>query len=255
MADWPTLRIGFLYPEWMSLYGDRGNVMVLAQRARWRGIPVEVRMIGADDAADLAAMDLLLLGGGSDDAQAAISADLKTRRADALHQAAAAGVVILAVCGGYQLLGHYYRTNAGEALPGVGLLDIWTEAGSPRLVGDVVIETQPPALPPMELVGYENHAGRTYLGPRARPLGRVRFGCGNNGRDGGEGAVQGSVFGTYLHGPLLPKNPAFADHLLQLALRRHGISASLPPLDDTLEELAHASAVARAAQRRRAHAR
>lgn len=255
VADWPTVRIGYLYPEWMNLYGDRGNAMALERRAAWRGIPVATRTISVGDTVDLAAHDILLVGGGSDDAQNAISADLLEKRAPALFQAVEEDVVVLAVCGGYQLLGHYYKTAAGEKIPGIGLLNVWTEAGPTRLVGDVVAEGAWDGAGQAKLVGYENHSGRTYLGSGVRPLARVICGRGNNGRDGGEGAVYRNLFGTYLHGPLLPKNPAFADHLLGLALARNGVRQPLPLLDDALETLAHDRAAARALARNRRRGR
>jgi CobQ-like glutamine amidotransferase family enzyme len=224
-----TLRICHLYPDLLNLYGDRGNIMVLVQRARWRGLSVSVREAGLGDAVEAGEADLFFLGGGEDRQQ---------RIAEA---AAAAGAVILAVCGGYQLLGRYYRTAGGEELPGLGLLDLWTEHPGPgvkRLIGNLAIEVEGMDAP---LVGFENHGGRTHLGTQVRPLGRVLSGFGNNGEDGQEGAVSGRVYGTYLHGPLLPKNPHFADRLIREALQVRHPGAALPPLVD--EDAARARAV------------
>ncbi|MDQ7819303.1 MAG: glutamine amidotransferase [Armatimonadota bacterium] len=241
------LRICHLYPDLLNLYGDRGNLTVLVTRARWRGIVVAVDAVGIGDPLPVGRHDLYLIGGGEDRQQRLAAADLTTRKADALREAAGRGAVVLAICGGYQLLGHSYRPAAGEELVGVGLLDVVTVHPGPqarRLIGNVVVRC--PLLGGAALVGFENHGGRTYLGPGAAPLGRVVVGSGNNGEDGTEGAVSGHVYGTYLHGPLLPRNPAFADHLLAAALRvRHG-DVSLAPLTDDLEAAAHAAGVARA---------
>lgn len=242
------LVIGHLYPEWMSLYGDRGNVIALAQRARWHGLDVEVRAIGLGDALD-PACDLFFVGGGQDREQLAICDDLVRHKGPVLRELVAEGRVILAVCGGYQLLGRYYRMGNGAELPGIGLLDAWTVAGDRRCIGDVVVEC---ALSGQTrtLVGFENHSGKTYLGPAAQPLGKVLFGSGNNGEDGGEGALQGTAYGTYLHGSLLPKNPWLADHLiLQTLQRRHPREISLSPLDDAVEERAHQAIIARIRRR------
>lgn len=235
--------IGHLYPELLNVYGDRGNVLALTRRAQWRGVGrVEVRAVAAGESLDARGLDVLCLGGGEDRKQGLAAQDLQ-RHAGELREAVEDGLVVLAVCGGYQLLGAYYRTAAGERLQGAGLLDAYTvaEAGQRRLTGNVVAEGEWGTI-----VGFENHGGRTYLGPGARPLGRVRAGGGNNGEDGGEGAVYRNCVGTYLHGSLLPKNPALCDALLQQAIaRRHG-PVELPALDDDLERRAHAAAVRRA---------
>jgi CobQ-like glutamine amidotransferase family enzyme len=240
----PVLRICHLYPDLLNLYGDRGNVMVLAGRARRRGIEVMIREAGLGD--DIAAgdADLFFIGGGEDRQQRIAVGDLAGRKRGPLEAAVADGAVVLAVCGGYQLIGKYYRPAQGDDLPGLGLLDLWTEhAGpfAPRLIGNLVI--QPESGPP--LVGFENHGGRTYLGPGAKPLGRVVAGYGNNGKDGTEGATAGRVYGTYLHGPLLPKNPAFADRLIREALSRRFPGAVLTPLPDSLEAQAREAMLAR----------
>jgi CobQ-like glutamine amidotransferase family enzyme len=241
----PTLRICHLYPDLLNLYGDRGNVIVLVNRARWRGLQVVVTeatlgtAIGADDA------DLYFIGGGEDRQQRIAVSDLLRLKRGPLEEAARAGAVVLAVCGGYQLVGRFYRPAEGEELPGLGLLDIWTEHAGPgtaRLIGNLVIQPDGDE-PPM--VGFENHGGRTYLGPAAKPLGRVVSGFGNNGRDGWEGAVAGHVYGTYLHGPLLPKNPAFADRLIREALSRRYPGTELVALPDVLEGRARAAVLAR----------
>jgi lipid II isoglutaminyl synthase (glutamine-hydrolysing) len=181
-----------------------------------------------------------VFGGGQDSGQGLIAEDFCARQVAGLRAAIEDGLVLLAICGGYQLLGHYFLTHSGERIPCAGLLDLHTIGGTKRLIGNIVVEVTiatPGALPhTLQLVGFENHSGRTYLGPNARALGRVRAGHGNNGEDGGEGAVYRNVYGCYMHGSLLPKNPHFADHLLLLALqRRYGIDIMLAPLDDSLE--------------------
>lgn len=241
----PALRICHLYPDLLNLYGDRGNIMVLVQRARWRGIEVTVAEAALGDRIDPDAFDLFFIGGGEDRQQRIASADLVRIKGGALKDAAEGGAVVLAVCGGYQLAGRYYRPAEGEDLLGVGLLDLWTEHPGPaarRLIGNLVIQVEGLDAP---LVGFENHGGRTHLGPDARPLGRVMSGFGNNGTDGWEGAVWRRVYGTYLHGPLLPKNPAFADRLLREALSRRYPGFVLPPLPDALEAQARAAVLAR----------
>lgn len=240
------LRIAHLYPDLLNLYGDRGNIAALVQRARWRAIAVEVTAVPLGAPLAPGAADLFFIGGGEDRQQVLAARDLQQGKGRALRQAVADGAVVLAVCGGYQLMGHYYRPAEGEDLPGIGLLDLTTEHPGkrrPRLIGNIIIEWVPtPSAPPTTLVGFENHGGRTTLGPAARPLGRVLAGSGNNGGDRTEGAVSGSAFGTYLHGPLLPKNPQFADYLLTLALRRRYGEVTLAPLDDQIEARAHDAA-------------
>jgi lipid II isoglutaminyl synthase (glutamine-hydrolysing) len=228
-----------LYPDLMNIYADRGNLLVLERRCRWRGIPFELRSSGLGDPLDPDGADLYYLGGGQDRDQKLCALDLAEVKRDALHAAAARGGVILAVCGGYQLLGHSYELGE-ETLPGVGLVDLITiRSPAPRLIGNVAIEVELEPGSHRVLAGFENHGGRTQLGPGADPLGRVLKGYGNNGDDGFEGVRRGSVIGTYLHGPLLPKNSWFADWLIQTAL---GLSEPLAPLDDRLELEAHADA-------------
>ncbi len=235
------LRIGWLYGDIMNIYGDIGNLVALCRRCIWRGIDAFWEVVSLDDRLVPERYDLYLWGGGQDAQQELASKDLVSTKLEPLREAVQSGAVVLAICGGYQLLGHYYQPALGPRLPGAGLLDVWTVAGTRRYIGNVVVES-----PWGELVGFENHSGLTYLGQRAKPLGRVRKGAGNNGSDGTEGAIQGTIFGTYLHGPLLPKNPKLADYLIALALQRRYGSIDLEPLDDTLETTAYLSARARA---------
>jgi CobQ-like glutamine amidotransferase family enzyme len=233
------LRVCALYPELMNIYADRGNLIMLQRRAQWRGIGFELCSAGLGEQFDPAAADLIYIGGGQDRDQKLCAHDLATVKRDDVHSAASAGTVLLAVCGGYQLLGHSYQLG-DETLPGVGLVDLETvRADGPRLIGNVAIEVE---LDPGErrvLAGFENHGGRSHLGAAATPLGAVIKGHGNNGRDGAEGVRAHNVIGTYLHGPLLPKNAWFADWLIARALR---VSEPLAALDDRLEEAAHAEA-------------
>lgn len=238
------LRIAFLYPELMNIYGDRGNIIALSSRARWRGIDVEVRNVTIGDTIDPDYFDFYFFGGGQDKQQITVSDDLQGPKGDALKEAVERGAVILSVCGGYQLLGHYYRPFDAEDLPGIGLFDAHTDAGHTRYIGNVLIDTSIPEVG--QIVAFENHSGRTYLGPGCSPLGKSLIGGGNNGEDGNEGAIYKTAYGCYLHGSLLPKNPSFTDYLLKQALsRRHG-AVELSRLDDTLEQTAHRQAVVRA---------
>src|SRR2546425_233557 len=236
----PMLRIAHLYADEMNIYGDRGNILTLQKRAEWRGIPVEVRAIGRGPAPDLSDIDLIFWGGGQDRDQELVFTDAARHKAQAIRAAIDGGAVVLAVCGGYQLLGEYYVTANGKQLPGLGLVDLHTVPGSRRNIGNIVIETSTLGLDPPTLVGFENHSGKTYLGTGLQPLGRVLRGAGNNGEDGAEGVAVGNIFGTYLHGSLLPKNPHFADLLLARALQRRGLMR-LQPLDDSVELSAHRS--------------
>jgi CobQ-like glutamine amidotransferase family enzyme len=238
------LRICHLYPDLMCIYGDRGNVIALAQRARWRGIGVETRDLQAGDALDPDWADLYFFGGGQDQGQDVVSKDLQGANGNALGRAFASGAAALSVCGGYQLLGHEYVPAEGPPIPGLGALDVTTRAGKVRFVGNLLAEA-----PQGTLIGFENHSGYTYLGPNARPLATVVVGHGNNGHDRTEGAVQARLVGTYCHGSVLPKNPWLADLLLAWALeRRHG-AVRLGPLDDT-DELAAQRAAAEVARTR-----
>ena len=236
-----TLRVCALYPDLMNIYADRGNLLFLQRRCEWRGLGFELTGAHPGDEIDPDAHDAFYLGGGQDRDQALCAHDLATVKRDALHAAAARGAVVLAVCGGLQLLGHAYELD-GEELPGAGLVDLRTvrEDGA-RLIGNVAIEVELPGIDgPRVLAGFENHGGRTRLGEGEQPLGRVLRGHGNDGRSGFEGVRRGTVIGTYLHGPLLPKNAWFADWLIATAL---GVPPQdLPSLDDTLEDAAHAGA-------------
>jgi CobQ-like glutamine amidotransferase family enzyme len=230
------LTICHLYPELLNLYGDRGNIITLVRRCAWRDLPVRVMDVNLGDPIDLSNTDILFLGGGSDREQTIITEDLKGRARD-LAIAIDQGLVVLAICGGYQLLGKFYRTLDGREIPGLGLIDFYTVAGTRRLVGNIAIEVQL-GNRKFKAVGFENHSGQTFIG-RLPTLGRVIRGFGNNGSDGGEGLQYKNVIGTYLHGPLLPKNPGLADHLIGLARRRQGMKDELMPLDETIELRAH----------------
>jgi hypothetical protein len=240
--------IAHLYPEYLNIYADRGNLAVLTGRAQKRGIDLEVRPIGLGDPTPADA-DLFYIGGGQDREQALIAPDLAARSA-ALAEAVAGGAALLAVCGGYQLLGRFYRDRSGHEQPGAGVLPLQTVAGDRRLIGDVLIECE---LEPGErhaVAGFENHAGRTVLDEGAEPLGRVVAGFGNDGQSGFEGCRLRNAIGTYLHGPLLPRNPWLADWLLARAVEhRTGERPAFEPLSDELEREAHAVASARARAR------
>jgi len=242
------LRIGHLYPDLLNLYGDRGNLMTLARRAEWRGIAVEVTEVRLGDPLRPEAADLFFIGGGEDRQQVLAAADLGAGKGSALRDAVEEGAVLLAVCGGYQLMGHAYLPAEGGPLPGIGLLDLETRHPGKRhrrLIGNIIIRWDAESGAARTLVGFENHGGRTVLGPGARPLGQVERGWGNNGEDRTEGAVYREAHGTYLHGPFLPKNPWFADHLIAAALRRTHGDVTLAPLDDRLERDAHLAAIRR----------
>lgn len=271
-----TLHLAHLYPDHMNVYGDRGNVIALKQRCAWRGIRLEVTAIQPGDTVDWATFDLAFFGGGQDSGQALIAADLLERHGPQVRAAIDDGLVMLAICGGYQLLGHYFLTHTGERLPGLGALDVHTVGGKQRLIGNIVVEvdlasvTQEPAPPKpaadrrrsfafprarsapnatthaIRLVGFENHSGRTYHGAGVRPFGRVLAGHGDNSEDRAGGAIYRNTIGCYLHGSLLPKNPQLTDYLLQQALhRRYGPAARLPELEATLELRAQETMVER----------
>jgi hypothetical protein len=237
------LRVLALYPEQMNIYADRGNIVFLRRRCEWRDIGFSYAAAGPGEPVDPGAHDLLYLGGGQDRDQRAVALDMVASKRDGIAAAVEDGATMLAVCGGYQLLGNGYRLG-DERLPGLGLVDLETvrEPGE-RLIGNVAIEVDL-GDGPRTIAGFENHGGRTYLGEDARPLGRVLRGFGNNGRDGFEGVRRGNLIGTYLHGPLLPMNAWLADRLIALALeRRYGSAPDLEPLDDSLEEAAAESAL------------
>lgn len=239
------LTIGWLYPKQMSTYGDRGNILTLVERCRWRNIDVKVEEIDLKEKIDPKKIDLYFFGGGQDTAQVEVSRDLQKFKKEALIDAVGLKAVFLTICGGYQLLGNYYKTPEGEELPGVGILDVFTIAGEKRMIGNIIIEANV-SLPDKSLVGFENHSGKTYLGKKAVQLGRVVVGHGNNGEDRTEGAIQGNIFGCYLHGPLLPKNPKFTDFLLEKALSRKNRDVKLKKLDDSLELSARQKSIDRA---------
>jgi lipid II isoglutaminyl synthase (glutamine-hydrolysing) len=235
----PELRVCALYPDLMNIYADRGNLLLLERRCRWRGIGFALSSSGLGARLDPDGADLYSIGGGQDRDQKLCALDLAEVKREALHAAASRGAVILAVCGGYQLLGRSYQLG-DEVLPGVGLIDATTvRSDGPRLTGNVAIEVELEPGQPRVLAGFENHGGRTHLGPDTEPLGRVLSGHGNNGEDGYEGVRARNVIGTYMHGPLLPKNAWFADWLIRTAL---GLPAPLAALEDELEAAAHAQA-------------
>jgi lipid II isoglutaminyl synthase (glutamine-hydrolysing) len=227
-----TLTLVHLYPREMNIYGDTGNVVVLRRRLEWRGRPVRVVPVSVGDPLPADA-DIVLGGGGQDAAQGEIGVDFARRGAE-LRAMADDGVVMLAICGSYQMLGHEFVTHDGHHIAGVGVLDVVTRGQARRLIGNNVVDTPDAG----RLVGYENHSGLTTLGPGVRPLGQTQSGRGNNGSDGTEGAVRDNVIGTYLHGPVLAKSPRFADDLLRRAYARRGVVADLEPLDDALPDLA-----------------
>jgi CobQ-like glutamine amidotransferase family enzyme len=235
--------VAHLYPDYLNIYADRGNIAVLAQRLAWRGHQLEVEGVSMGDPLPRTA-DLLYIGGGQDREQALVAQEI-AGRTDELREAVDGGAAALAVCGGYQLLGRYYRDTAGVELPGAGILPLHTIAGDTRMIGDVLLDCDG-----QTLAGFENHAGRTVLDEGAEPLGRVVHGFGNDGRSGDEGCRAGRVVGTYLHGPLLPRNPWFADWLLEQALsHRAGDEVRLEPLPDELERRAQDVSAARARER------
>jgi CobQ-like glutamine amidotransferase family enzyme len=245
-----AIRVGHLYPDYLNIYADRGNIAVLARRAARRGHELEVTALGMDDEIVPSAHDLYYVGGGQDREQLLVAENL-AGKAEPLHEAVAGGAAMLAVCGGYQLLGRGYRGFHGEDMPGIGLLPLETVAGEGRMIGDVLIECELEPGQKRTLAGFENHAGRTRLDPGAEPLGRVLAGFGNDGESGFEGCRAGRVVGTYLHGPLLPRNGWLADWLLAQALahRTGAEPPQLEPLPDELEHRAHDVSAARARAR------
>lgn len=235
------LKICHVYPDLLNLYGDRGNLLCLRRRLEWRGIGCSVTEVPLGQPDSFADYDLLFLGGGQDFEQKLLLEDLQGGKADSLRSAVADGKTFLAICGGYQLLGHYYQMADGSRCGYLGALDLYTVAGTPRLIGNTACRSQEAGV----LLGFENHGGRSYLGADLRPLGQVLAGGGNNGRDGGEGTRYKNVFASYYHGPLLPKNPALCDVILQTALTEKYGSASLEPLPDLGETAARQALLAR----------
>jgi CobQ-like glutamine amidotransferase family enzyme len=243
------IAVAHLYPEYLNIYADRGNIAVLTRRAALRGHELEVRGVGLGEPFDPDAVDLLYVGGGQDREQALVATDLAAR-GPAIQRALDGGTALLAVCGGYQLLGRGYRDRSGVVLPGAGIFPLETVAGERRMIGDVLLECELVAGEPRTVAGFENHAGRTLLDEGATPLGRVIAGFGNDGASGFEGVRVGRALGTYLHGPLLPRNPWLADWLLAQALARQvGEPPALEPLPDELELEAHRVAAQRARER------
>lgn len=236
------ISIAHLYPELLNLYGDMGNIITLKKRCEWRGIQVEIDDIKSGDS--IKEHDLYFIGGGQDKQQQDVSKELYTHK-DFLTRERNNGAVFLGICGGYQLFGHYYQPFDGDKLIGISLMDAYTVAGRKRFIGNVTVETQ--FLTPNTLVGFENHSGLTYLQGDTKPLGTVKTGNGNNGQDKTEGGRYKNVFGTYLHGSLLPKNPHFADYLIELALEKHyGEKIKLSQLNDDLEYKTHNSLIGKA---------
>lgn len=234
-----TISIAHLYPKLLNLYGDLGNVITLTKRCQWRGITVEFENINIGD--KIGNHDLYFIGGGQDKQQEDVAAELYSHKNELLSQRDD-GAVFLGICGGYQLFGHYYQPHGKDKLNGISLMDAYTVAGNKRFIGNVTVETD--FLEPKTLVGFENHSGLTYLQGDTKPLGKSFVGNGNNGKDGHEGGRYKNVFGTYLHGSLLPKNPHFADYLIALALeKRYGEKIELKPLDDSIELDTHNSLV------------
>ena len=241
--------VGHLYPDYLNIYADRGNIAVLSRRASWRGHELDVRSVSIGEPVDPGEHDLLYIGGGQDREQALVAQDLLAKAAG-IRESVAKGAAVLAVCGGYQLLGRSYRDLHGADLQGIGVFPLDTVAGDTRMIGDVLLECELEPGVRRTLAGFENHAGRTQLDPGTQPLGRVVAGFGNDGASGWEGCRVGRAVGTYLHGPLLPRNPWFADWLLAQALaHRLGEEPELAPLDDELEDEAHSVSARRAETR------
>ncbi|MGD0051367.1 MAG: glutamine amidotransferase [Vulcanimicrobiaceae bacterium] len=233
------LVVGWLYADYLNVYGDRGNVIALTRRLEWRGFDVKVVRIGKGAAPELDEVDLAFIGGGQDLEQERIHDDFVATKAEPLRRLVEQDLAVLGVCAGFQLLGKAYVTPSGRELPGGGILDAVTHSHGVRFVGDAIWESALPGLEGEPLVGFENHGGRTYLGAEAKPLARVVKGFGNNGEDRTAGAWRRNVIGTYLHGALLPRNPALTDWLIARALARRGLAPELAPLDDAVERAAH----------------
>lgn len=240
------INICHLYPDLLNLYGDRGNIMALKRRSEWRGIDVRVSDVTLGDSFIPENYDIIFLGGGQDYEQEIIQDDLLKGKGTEIKNAVKNNRIFLCICGGYQLMGNYYKTWDGKEIKFLGALNLWTIGGKERMIGNMVFECDFLRTDTYDgrIVGFENHSGRTYLGPEVKPLGRVIRGHGNNGEDDCEGAVYNNVYCSYSHGSLLPKNPRFTDHLLTLALKqKYKDFVSLQPLDDVIEELAHNSVI------------
>ena len=230
------LNICHLYPDILNLYGDRGNIACMKKRLEWRGIGCAVTELPLGTADDLTGYDLFFIGGGQDFEQEVLLGDLAGAKTEELKSAIEDGLPVLAICGGYQMLGQYYKTWDGAQCDFTGALDLYTIGSKDRMIGNYMFTCDELNC---EIVGFENHSGKTYLGAGVKPMGKVLAGFGNNGEDGTEGARYKNVFGTYSHGSLLPKNPKLADHILRVALERKYGEAELTPLDDSLETAAH----------------
>lgn len=241
------LVIGHLYPDLMDTYGDRGNIIALSQRCKWRGITVEYRPLGIGSLWELDKIDLFFFGGGQDQSQSIVGHDLMEEKAKQLSEQIEKGKTLLAICGGYQLLGRYYQPKEGSKIVGAGIFDCFTQAGEKRMIGNILIDTTAGGIKVgginQNLIGFENHSGKTYLGAGVKALGKVQIGFGNNGEDGWEGAVYKGAIGCYMHGSLLPKNPHLADYLLQKTLEVKYRQFALEELDDSLEWQTHYNAI------------
>jgi len=248
------LNICHLYPDLMDTYGDMGNIITIQKRCAWRGIKTEISKASIGQNLKSDEYDLFFFGGGQDNVQTAVAKDLKSK-ASLIKDSIEKGSVLLSICGGYQLLQKYFKTQTGEVIEGISLFDAYTVGSENRMIQNLLIETEEnlneeidkayPSnnLPSNYLIGFENHSGKTYLGKAVKPLGSVVIGSGNNGEDSTEGAIYKNAFGCYLHGSLLPKNPHFADFLICKALERKNQDVVLEPLDDSIEWLAHSKAV------------
>lgn len=230
------LKIGHLYPDVLNLYGDRGNVICMEKRLQWRGIDVTTTPLPIGEPLKASDYDLLFIGGGQDFEQEVLLRDLAAGKSAELRAAIEDGITVLAICGGYQMLGSYYKTWDGKRCDFTGILELYTEGAKERMIGNYMFSCEELGV---NIVGFENHSGRTFLGSAVRPMGRVLSGHGNNGQDGTEGARYKNVFATYSHGCLLPKNPVLADHILKTALERKYGHADLAPLEDLFENQAH----------------
>jgi len=243
-----NLNICHLYPDLLNTYGDRGNMLALQRRAMWHGINANITNITIGTAFDSSAFDIVFLGGGQDFEQEIIQKDLLDQKGSEIKNAISSMKVFLCICGGYQLMGKYYKTWDGKEIEFLGALDLWTVGGSERMIGNIVFESDiiNDNGNPLKIVGFENHSGRTYLGDGIRPFGKVLSGNGNNGTDGFEGAIYNNVYCSYSHGSLLPKNPVLTDHLLSLALKqKYADFDSLGELDDTFENAARTTVIQR----------
>ena len=232
------IKIAHMFPEVLNLYGDRGNIICLKKRLQWRGIDCEISEVKLGDQPDLTQYDLFFIGGGQDFEQEVLLNDLKDGKGDNIKSAIEDGKTFLVICGGYQMMGHYYETKEGERMSFLGAVDFHTIGGDVRMIGNYAFRL-PEEAGGTDIVGFENHSGRTYLGEGTKPLGTVLSGYGNNGEDKTEGIHYKNVYGSYSHGPILPKNPEFADHLISKALEQKYGSGELEPLADAYEKAAH----------------